>query len=521
VPNTQKRVQGWTVKLRAWQERALQLFRTHAKPDFLAMATPGAGKTRFALRVAHQLLCDGAIQRIVVVCPTNHLRGQWAEAAHEVGLHLDPNFSTDYSREAYDYQGIVVTFQQVCAEPRAYRAACRLAKTLVVFDEVHHAGEGKQWAMALQQAFDIAVSRLALSGTPFRSDSLPIPFVTYQDSQSVPDFSYGYADSLAEGVCRPIVFPSYEGELAWLSRGQRISATFSDGLKAERRRERLKTALLQSEWLGPVLNDANTELTRLRATEDASAAGLVVTMDQSHAAEVAGQLHSITRKPVRVAVSDDPSASKTIARFRNSRDHWLVAVNMVSEGVDIPRLRVGVYATNVQTEMYFRQVVGRLVRAQPHLPRSQRAYLYIPGDPTLVEYAKAIKAERDHVLDETYQQGPQRTLFGSTGSQGDDYVPLHAIARADVRIGDDNGSVEPCTSPSDPSPRYQHKEQLRLVHKNLVSRLARKTGLEPRAINAELIRRTGNRIDSATVQQLELRIRQLERWLERGTATLR
>ena len=507
----------WTVALRTWQEAAFHQFLAHSVPDFLLMATPGAGKTRFALRVAHRLLEDRIVRRLIVVCPTNHLRQQWADAAHQVGIQLDPRFDTAQGREAADYHGAVVTFQQVCSEPTPYRLAVRRVPTLAIFDELHHAADGKQWASALRKAFELAERRLALSGTPFRSDNLPIPFVTYRDNQSVADFRYGYAESLSDGVCRPVIFPSYEGEISWLSHGRHITARFQDGLQRQRRRERLKTALLQTTWLGPVLRDADAELERLRAAGDPSAGGLVVTMDQAHAADVARQLTALTGRPARVAVSDDPDASRTITRFAHSRDRWLVAVNMVSEGVDIPRLRVGVYTSNVLTEMYFRQVVGRLVRMQLELPPSQRAYLYIPGDPTLVEYALAIKAERDHVLLDEWHDAPQRTLFSERGANASEtYLPLHAVAKVDARIGDDEAMQDEDINAEVRVPRHIHKEQLRMIHRNLVGRIARQAGLAHRVINSELIRRTGSRIESATIKDLEMRIRQLERWIDRG-----
>ena len=103
----------------------------------------------------------------------------------------------------------------------------------------------------------------------------------YEQGESQADFTYGYSHSIRDGVCRPILFPSYEGELTWLSDGREHRATFEDGLTFERQRERLKTALLQETWLGPVLSDAHAELQRLRKQEQADAGGLIVTMNQT------------------------------------------------------------------------------------------------------------------------------------------------------------------------------------------------------------------------------------------------
>ena len=508
----------WTASLRDWQSRAAADLFAQERTDFLVTATPAAGKTRFALRIAHQYLADRRAGRVLVICPTNHLRVQWASAAGPVGIQLDPFLSNEQASEARDYHGAVVTYQQVCLAPEVFRRGCRGRKTLVILDELHHAADGRDWGKALREAFDEAVFRLALSGTPFRSDNNPIPYVRYERGESQADFAYGYAHSIKDGVCRPILFPSYEGELTWLSDGREHRATFEDGLTFERQRERLKTALLQETWLEPVLRDAHTELQRLRKQEQSDAGGLIVAMNQDHARQVAELVRKITGISAQVAVSDDPSASKTIETFaHHKRQQWLVAVNMVSEGVDIPRLRVGVYATNVLTEMYFRQVVGRFVRMQDKVPKPQRAWLYLPKDATLVHYAKRIKVERDHVLEDV-MPAAQRTLFGTAAASLKEYIPLDGVARLDALIGADEGDpagggkeiAEPAEA------LHDRKEKLRTKHRDLVGAVARKTGMDHRRLNAELIKRTGGRVDQATISQLERRIVLLEKWRDSG-----
>lgn len=507
----------WTAPLREWQARAVSAVLSHPQSDFLATATPAAGKTRFALRIAHRFLSERRAARIVVICPTNHLRTQWAAAAGEVGIQLDPALTNEQAMEARDYHGAVVTYQQVCLAPSVFQRVCRSRPTITIFDELHHAGDGKDWGQALRGAFSDAVFRLALSGTPFRSDNQPIPFVRYDQGESQADFSYGYAQAVREGVCRPIVFPSYEGELNWLSDGREHRATFEDGLTFERQRERLKTALLQESWLGPVIADAHAELQRIRGEEQADAAGLIVAMNQEHARHVADLVGRVTGRRAQVAVSDEPSASTTIQTFtRHKTQQWLVAVNMVSEGVDIPRLRVGVYATNVLTEMYFRQVVGRFVRMQAGPPTPQRAWLFLPKDATLVHYARQIKIERDHVLEEVAPM-TQRTLFDRVGVSVKEYVPLHAVARMDTLIGAEDQELagEPPRPVLQPS-LHDRKLDLRETHRLLVASVARKTGVDHRRLNAELIKRTGGRVEVATVAQLERRIALLARWRDSG-----
>jgi len=506
----------WTAALRDWQARAVTAVLSHHDADFLAMATPAAGKTRFALRVAHEFIRTHRARRLLVVCPTNHLRTQWADAAAKVGLQLDPALTNEQTQEAPDYHGAVVTYQQVALGPQLFRRGCEGRSTLVILDELHHAADGRHWGAALREAFQRAVFRLVLSGTPFRSDNCPIPFVRYDQGESRADFAYSYTDAIRDGVCRPILFPSYEGELSWLSEGRHHRATFEDGLTFERQRERLKTALVQENWLGPVVADAHEQLTLLRKREQPDAGGLLVCMDQEHARWVAGLVGKWTGTKAAVAVSDDPGASRTIEAFAEQRhQQWLVAVNMVSEGVDIPRLRVGVYGTNVLTEMYFRQVVGRFVRMQPQVPAPQRAWLYLPKDPVLVRYARQIKAERDHVLEDILPAG-QRDLFGRTTASAKEYTPLDAVARLDALIGVEEGTTNDAPTEGSQVSLHDRKRDLRDLHRLLVGAVARAAGIDHRRLNAELISRTGSRVDAATIEQLEKRIRLLEHWRDRG-----
>ena len=505
----------WTSKLRDWQVRAVAAACTRSGQDFLAMATPAAGKTRFALRVAHQYLSDRAAQRIVVVCPTNHLRTQWAQAAGQVGIQLDPALTNESLWEARDYHGCVVTYQQVCLAPAQFDRACRLRPTLVILDELHHAGDGKDWGTSLKTAFGVAVFRLALSGTPFRSDNDPIPFVTYDNGVSRSNFTYGYPDAIRDGVCRPMYFPSYEGDVSWGDNDGIYRATFSKELNQKQSRRRLRTALLREEWLGPVIRDANDRLNGLRSGSHPHAGGLVIAMDQDHARSIQALMQSRLGLRVPLAISDDPESSAVIEEFATSSRPWLLAVRMVSEGVDIPRLRIGVYATNVSTEMYFRQAVGRFVRMRPELGRPQKAWLYLAKDPTLIDYARTIEWERGHYIEDADE--PIVVDPTGQGRQGSSFFPISAVSSADelFSVEDRNSRVLPTVGEM-PAPLHAQKADLRGLHRTLVGQVARKTGSDHRTINAELCRRTGGPIDRATMAQLTRRLLLLEKWKDYG-----
>ncbi len=387
--------------LRGWQKAAYQEYFRLPRRDFLLVATPGAGKTTYALTVAAELLASREVAAITVVTPTEHLKHQWAASARRFGLALDPSYSNAQGRAAADFAGVAVTYAQVAAHPALHRQRTAGRRTLVIFDEVHHAGDALAWGDAVKEAFDPARRRLALTGTPFRSDANPIPFVTYLDEpgggkRSASDYVYGYGPALEDGVVRPVIFLAYSGEMRWRTRaGDEISATLGKPMTKDQIAQAWRTALDPAgEWVSRVLAAADKRLTEVRRGMP-DAGGLVIAGDHADARAYAALLRGLTGQRPVVVLSDDPTSTKKITEFAASDDRWMVAVRMVSEGVDIPRLAVGVYATSVSTALYFAQAVGRFVRARR---RGETASVFLPSVPVLLGFAAELEAERDHIL---------------------------------------------------------------------------------------------------------------------------
>ncbi|MFE3291573.1 DEAD/DEAH box helicase [Rhodococcus sp. NPDC059234] len=394
--------------LRAWQRRALAKYLATKPRDFLAVATPGAGKTTFALRVAAELLGDRTVDQVTVVAPTEHLKHQWAESAARLGIALDSNFSNSTGQTSADYHGVVVTYAQVASHPARHRSRTENRRTLVILDEIHHGGDAKSWGDAIREAYDPATRRLALTGTPFRSDDSAIPFVQYEPDRegllrSKADHAYGYSDALADGVVRPVVFLAYSGEARWRTNaGEEFSARLGEPLNAEQTARAWRTALDPSgDWIPAVLTAANTRLAQLRTGGMPDAGGLVIATDQTVARAYAKILETITGRPPTVVLSDDPTASKRIAEFSSNTDPWMVAVRMVSEGVDVPRLAVGVYATSASTPLYFAQAIGRFVRSRA---KGETASVFVPSVPVLLDLASQLEVQRDHVLGKPHRE---------------------------------------------------------------------------------------------------------------------
>lgn len=392
---------GTAPSLRAWQSAALSDYLARNPRDFLTVATPGAGKTTFALTVAAELLGRRVVDRLIIVAPTEHLKMQWAEAAARAGLPIDPTYSAGKGKIASDYVGVAVTYAGVGVNPLALRIRTERFRTLVILDEIHHAGDSMTWGEGVREAFEPAARRLALTGTPFRSDINPIPFVRYEPGpegvpMSVPDFTYGYAEALADHVVRPVLFLAYSGQMTWrTSAGDEVVASLGEPLTKDMTAQALRTALdPNGSWIPSVLAAADKRLSEVRRHVP-DAGGLVIASDQDSARAYAKQLKAITGEAATVVLSDEKASSKRISEFSAGESRWLVAVRMVSEGVDVPRLAVGVWATNTSTPLFFAQAVGRFVRARK---RGEIASVFLPSVPTLLTYASELEVQRDHVL---------------------------------------------------------------------------------------------------------------------------
>ncbi|GIE60598.1 superfamily II DNA or RNA helicase [Actinoplanes octamycinicus] len=387
--------------LRAWQRKAMVEYLRRRSEDFMAVATPGAGKTTFALRLAAEMLVDGTVEAVTVVCPTEHLKTQWAQAAARVGIQLDHRFRNSEIHSSRDFHGAVVTYAQVGMAPQVHKRRTVTRRTLVILDEIHHAGDSRSWGDGVKDAFEPAERRLLLTGTPFRSDENPIPFVQYERGmdgiqRSKADSVYGYADALRDRVVRPVMFMAYSGETRWRTNaGDELAARLGEPMTKDLIAQAWRTALdHRGEWMPQVMQAAHNRLLRVREGMP-DAGGLVIASDQTAARAYAKLLHDLTGESPTVVLSDDDGASGRIAEFAASDKHWMVAVRMVSEGVDIPRLAVGVYATSASTPLYFAQAIGRFVRSrQP----GETATVFLPSVPHLLGLASEMEAERNHVL---------------------------------------------------------------------------------------------------------------------------
>lgn len=537
--------------LRRWQAAALEAWQRASRPrTWLCTASPGAGKTTYALVWGGDVLAND-VDRIGIVCPTAHLRKQWQRAAHRLGIELCSELPRG-ARLDRAYQGAVLTYHQVAADPGRIRRL--LGGAAIIFDEIHHASHESVWGQALLEAFGDAPLLHGLSGTPFRSDGGRIPFVRYDEQGvSVSDYTYGYADALEDGAVRPIYFVSVGGSMAWERGGEKRTASFNHIVGRDLASERLRTALNPAgAWMEHTLTRAHARLVANRAASHPDAGGLVVCQDRAHARAVAARLQAISGAAPAIALSDDPGASRVISTFAESGDPWICAVGMISEGTDVPRLRVGVWATNICAELAFRQIVGRVVRVTPRPAAVQDAFFYLPADPTLLGHARSLAEERGHAaapLDVAKNgEGEADALPRAEARESRDFRALTADPEEGVVVF--GGTV---VSPADLArarmlgtewrldgdplelavrikhvlgaadgggvPVEERRHVLRSLLARRVAEYARITGRAHQDVNRGLVRRAGKRVDDLDelglarhVRYLEERIARREEW---------
>ncbi len=391
------------MRLRTWQREALDRYIADDPTDWLVCATPGAGKTTFTLAVAAHLWQNHLVNRVIVVCPTDHLRSQWIAAARRQGFDLRDTPNSE--RLPSDAHGCVVTYAQVAQNPAMHAGRATSHRCLVIFDEIHHAGDVMSWGSGVIDAFSGARRRLGVTGTPFRSDEARIAHVRYEDVgegvfESVSDYSYGYEEALRDGVVRPVTFATYSGRSTWTDAvGEEHTAILGDSELTRATEEMAwRTALdPDGEWIAHVMAAAWARVNQLRDSgRIPHAKVLIPASNQKVAKEYAEVWRQVTGDEAAVILSEDVASSRKLATYRDDPEAiCAVCVRLITEGVDVPDAAVLVYSTTASTPLFFAQMVGRVVRARN---RKERATVFLPAVSRLLGLASQMEEQRDHVI---------------------------------------------------------------------------------------------------------------------------
>lgn len=409
------------VTLRKFQENFLKDYLRKDKVDYLLNAVPGAGKTIAASLAAGNLQSAGVIEKIAVTTFTDHLCDQWVAAARKVGINLvraDSNIPGMFYHNQYD--GLVMTYQMMNCNELELRRSVSKFSTMLIADEVHHCGEGKHlsWGRSLGSAFDGAKKRLSLSGTPFRTDRNKIPFINYKSADDgfvcVPDYSYTYRDARRDGVICWVHTHAVGGKSTWIYNGDQHEYDFEEelpkNLSVQRKHTIVPVGIVDdfvSIWGKEALIAAIRQRDLIRCNPVmARAAMLVVTVNVEAAEAVAEFLESIPGAgEVIVAHYKRDRASDEIKRFQNGQGDIIVSPNMINEGVDIPRLKVGVWLTNKVSPLSFHQYIGRISRVVNDWGNcaDQECHNFMPKIPEFEALIKSIGEDNEYSARSEYE----------------------------------------------------------------------------------------------------------------------
>lgn len=536
------------------QAEGIRTYLEFDKENFLAALCPGAGKTRLALMIARELWNRKVIDLVVVVTPSDELREQWHRDYDVVDLR--PYNPRDVFVRKSGYHGIVTTYQSLNETSRTAGVLRETVneRTLVIFDEPHHAAVGTAFGEGIMYAFENAGRRLLLSGTPWRTKKHEvIPFMEYDEERKpICDIEFSYGAAVAKRVCRPTHFPVLKGFVAYAVDGEVSELVMSpdEDLPDEDVSDAMRALLNPpTGWVREAFAAAYNDLTGIRETVP-DAGMLIVAKDRWHAEEIRQMVQRETGFNPRVIMSAEDGGSATarddIAAFRDSDEPVVIAVKMIAEGVDIKRLVVGVYATNIQSRMFFAQVIGRVVRkrtADDHVV----ARFYIPPTKVLAGLASEVELMQRNALEDR----DETTCGGGGGGTGTrDFITLASDSLGLDRVIASGGTIEAdemtrwvdlCTTagvppvyasqfaaasekppmpPTEPKQkRYAVEQALRGELSGLVGRVAHHClGDRNRAkeVNSELFNVWKKSRAELSISELEAQLSWLKEWLATG-----
>lgn len=385
------------MNLRKWQkdciEKSLSEY-SKGKQHFLCLATPGAGKTAMASSLAQKLMDSDKIDMVMCFSPSVVVAEDFKiELERQTGKPMNGRLGS---------MGLSVTYQSMLSLEANFWSLLKQYRVLVIFDEIHHcAGSGSpedpvhsnSWgAKVINNIQGHATYTIALTGTPWRSDQLPIVLANYdRESRLVKcDYSYGLSQAIQDNVCRTPTFTIIDNDsVRYKHENDEINFnSFEELLKNSNCS--YQNLLESAELIEYCLKLATKKLDQIRQNKG-DAGGLIVSTSVQHAHKIHEILMAKFGENAEIVTHKDTNAPFKINEFKLSCRKWIISVGMISEGTNIPRLQVCCHLTRVKTELYFRQVLGRVLRSTGH--QSEKGYMIMPAEPKLIEYANRVKSD--------------------------------------------------------------------------------------------------------------------------------
>lgn len=380
------------MRLRTWQAECIdKAWRKFTTKDnhFLCLATPGAGKTVMASTLAGRLFEENKIDLVLCFSPSVTVAINF-----EISLAKFTHYRMD---GLLGSKGRSLTYQGMLHLDELFWRLFDNNRIFVIFDEIHHcAGDSldnsNAWGQTIIQNIQgRAAYTLALTGTPWRSDQVPIVLARYcQESRIHCDYGYGLPQAVADNVCRRPQITLIDNDNIAVGNSGKQTCYSSFGQLLKESKCSYQQLIEHEELITYLIEESSKKLNTIRKRIP-NAGGLIVAASVEHASRIVRILEDKFSEQAYVATYrvDDPQ--QIINDFKHNTEKWIVAVGMISEGTDIPRLRVCCHLTRVKTELHFRQVLGRILRSDDVIDND--AFLYMPAEPDLVECATRVAQE--------------------------------------------------------------------------------------------------------------------------------
>lgn len=413
------------MKLRRWQHECIELALKKyesGQNHFLVQATPASGKTYMTANLAERLFKNNAIDLVLCFSPSSIVASEFNSVLTEIMCSpFDGKIGA---------KGQSITYQKMAYLDENFWTLFSKYRVLAVFDEIHHCsgnndGNANEWGkQIITRIQDIATYTLALTGTPWRSDSAPICLAKYCSTAGniTCDYAYGLADAIKDNVCRLPKIVAIDNDEITLTSSNITKSFNSFGELLSKSSLPYRDLIHNENVITSMIQRADKQLKRIRES-NLNAGGLIVASSVEHAFQIKSIIEQELNEVADIVSYKEHEPNKVIHQYKLSSNKWIVSIGMISEGTNIPRLQVCCHLTHVKTELHYRQILGRILRVTSAL--NQEAYLYMPADPLLIKYAyrvsEDIPAQTDTVLFETVSGSTTGPDLASNLATAQDY----------------------------------------------------------------------------------------------------
>jgi superfamily II DNA or RNA helicase len=381
------------MKLRRWQHECIELALAKyqsGQNHFLVQATPAAGKTFMTANLANRLLNNGDIDLVLCFSPSSIVASEFATVLSEI------------TRCTFDgkigAKGQSITYQKMPYLDEDFWALFDKYRVLAVFDEIHHCrgsndDNSNEWGkQIISKIQDRATYSLALTGTPWRSDTAPISLSKYCSSKGEIqcDYVYGLVDAIRDNVCRLPKIIAIDNDEIKLTNSNITKNYSSFGELLSGSSFPYKELIHNENIIINLIKRADKQLNLIRQSNP-NAGGLIVASSVEHAIKIVEIIQHELNETADIVSYKENCPTEKIQKYKQGTKKWIVSIGMISEGTNIPRLQVCCHLTNIKTELHYRQILGRILRVTH--AKNQEATLFMPAETKLVEYAYRISED--------------------------------------------------------------------------------------------------------------------------------